>query len=197
MNKFLPIPLFPVPVWRDRLPDFYSHKEQMVTASIKYRNENPGDAMSNLNGYQSPKLLHSVPEFKYLFDYVTTRIRAAAESIGLRTNIAISEAWVNFNDKRECMNFQHIHGGVLSGIFYLSVPAGSGKLNLVNPGMNTMWEGLGICNERNQFTSEALTVPPEEGMLVIWPSYLPHAVGTNSHDLTRISIAFNTTIVEN
>ena len=194
-NNFNPMPLFTVPVWRDRLPSFPIHKRRLIEAAEEYRDKNPGDTISNLNGYQSPKMLHSMPEFSHLFDYILKRVNQAAERIGLNGKLGISEAWVNFNDRRECMNFQHTHGGVLSGIFYLSAPAGSGRLHLVNPGINSMWEGISICAEQNQYTSQVFGVTPEEGLIVIWPSYLPHAVGTNAHDDVRISIAFNTTVI--
>lgn len=193
---FSPTSLFTIPAWFDKLPEFSVYKKQMIDAAYMYRAHNPSDSMSNMNGYQSPKLLHSIPEFNFLFTYLTQRVREAAVSTGLTSNIGISEAWVNFNDSRECMNFQHTHGGVISGIFYLSVPAGSGSLNLVNPGINPMWEGFALRSTPNHYTSEVVTVRPTEGMIVMWPSFLPHAVGTNSHDDARISIAFNTTIVE-
>jgi ectoine hydroxylase-related dioxygenase (phytanoyl-CoA dioxygenase family) len=36
-----------------------------------------------------------------------------------------------------------------------------------------------------------LKIEPEEGSLIIFPSYLPHSVEPNKHDEERISISFN------
>ncbi|NBW70846.1 MAG: hypothetical protein EBR32_05505, partial [Bacteroidetes bacterium] len=36
-----------------------------------------------------------------------------------------------------------------------------------------------------------IKIEPEEGSIVIFPSYLPHLVEPNNHDDERISISFN------
>lgn len=186
------ISLFSVPVWKNTLPDFQSLKDPLLCAVRTYKKDNPsGDNKSNLWGYQSPKTLHSISEMRPLFDYVYSVALSAAESIGLRNDIAIMEAWANFNVNRQSMNHQHTHGGVFSGIFYLNVPDDSGTLALVNPAMNPMWEGLGLVKHPSQYTSESVIIHPVEGEVILWPSYLPHSVGTNNHDDERISVAFN------
>ena len=186
-----PISLFSVPVWKSSLPDFKNLKELFLTAVTNYKNNNPSEQKSNVWGYQSPKEIHSVAELSPLFDYVSRMASGCANSIKIRPDIAITEAWVNFNSSRQCMNNQHIHGGVFSGIFYLNVPPESGKLVLANPAINHMWQGLGMVIEPSQYTSETIIISPIEGDIIMWPSYLPHSVGTNNHDSDRISIAFN------
>jgi ectoine hydroxylase-related dioxygenase (phytanoyl-CoA dioxygenase family) len=54
-----------------------------------------------------------------------------------------------------------------------------------------MWQGCTLVKEQNQFTVEAIRLEPTEGQILLWPSYLYHAVTTNNHDLPRISLAFN------
>ena len=184
--------LFSVPIWKDTLPNFSNLKETFINAVMEFEADNPtGDHKSNQWGYQSPKDLHKLPELAPLFSYVTRMAYNAADSIKLRKNFAIMESWVNINRSRQCMNHQHTHGGVFSGIFYLKVPEGSGQLFLVNPAINSMWQGISLIETPTQYTSESIFVNPKEGSIIIWPSYLPHAVGTNNHDAERISIAFN------
>jgi uncharacterized protein (TIGR02466 family) len=89
------------------------------------------------------------------------------------------------------MNSEHVHGEVLSGVFYLKVPQGSGKFVLSNPGLNRLWGGISLVKEKNQFTGEMMRIEPEEGSIILFPSYIPHSVETNSHDDERISISFN------
>ena len=36
-----------------------------------------------------------------------------------------------------------------------------------------------------------MRIEPEEGSIILFPSYIPHSVETNSHDDERISISFN------
>lgn len=195
--KLLPVPLFTVPVWNEDMPNFQVYRSRFIEEVKQCRLRDPvGVLKSNLHGWQSLPTVHSLPTLSPLFDFILNRARLASESIGLGTNIGISEAWININDTPACLNFQHIHAGVLSGIFYLVAPQDSGKLNLINPAVNPLWDGLGIVKERNQFTSEVLGITPTEGTLIMWPSYVPHAVGSNLHNQSRISIAFNTTIIE-
>jgi len=47
-------------------------------------------------------------------------------------------------------------------------------------------------NIYNKMTEQ---IEPKEGWLFIWPSYLPHSVMPNNHDLTRISVSFNVDVV--
>jgi uncharacterized protein (TIGR02466 family) len=106
-------------------------------------------------------------------------------------DIALTEAWLNVNDSRQCMNREHVHGDVFSGVFYLHVPEKSGKLILQNHGINKMWDGCKLAQQKNQFTGESISVEPVEGNILLFPSYLPHSVETNNHDEERISISFN------
>ena len=48
-----------------------------------------------------------------------------------------------------------------------------------------------IINEYNKFTSADISVEPELGKLIIFPSWLVHYVQNNLDDSDRISIAFN------
>ena len=89
------------------------------------------------------------------------------------------------------MNSEHVHGEILSGVFYLKAPPESGKLVLSNPGLNRLWGGISLVKEKNQFTGEMMRIEPEEGSILLFPSYIPHSVETNHHDDERISISFN------
>ena len=106
-------------------------------------------------------------------------------------DVAMTSAWLNVNDSRQCMNAEHVHGDVFSGVFYLSAPQESGKLCVVNPGLNRMWAGIPLVSQKNQFTGEKIKLEPEDGNIILFPSFLPHSVETNNHDEERISISFN------
>jgi uncharacterized protein (TIGR02466 family) len=106
-------------------------------------------------------------------------------------DVYVTTAWSNFNDNRSCMNVEHVHGETFSGCFYLQIPPQSGKLVILNEGINRMWQGCGLTKEKNGYTVETIHLQPREGQILLWPSYIPHSVTTNSHDLERISVAFN------
>jgi len=191
-----PSSLFTVPIWDDVYPEYALEKDDLVTKMKNYVSKNPQLTRSNVAGKHSSTLVHQQPEFKKLFDYITLQVNQAAESIGMRGVLTIMESWININDTQGAFNLQHIHGGVLSGTFYVQVPTGSGQLYLTNPAPIHLWEGFNVCPERNHFFSETIEVNPIEGTVLIWPSYLPHTVGPNKDNVERISVAFNTTILK-
>jgi uncharacterized protein (TIGR02466 family) len=182
-----------VPIWQSELPNFKNHQKPFIDLLYKLRNDMPnGVQISNVNGYHSPSILQNVPELGPLFDYIGQMTRQACVDMNfVDCDVYITTAWSNFNDNRSCMNVDHVHGETFSGCFYLQIPKDSGKLVISNPGINRMWQGCTLVKEQNQFTVEAIRLEPTEGQILLWPSYLYHAVTTNNHDLPRISLAFN------
>lgn len=186
--------IYSVPLWESEYPNFEGHKNEFLKAAKKYQEENPTKEVprSNIFGYQSPDTLHRVPEFFPLFEYICQMgFKAIADLDFIDCDIALTSAWMNVNDSRQCMNDEHVHGDVFSGVFYLKAPEESGKLVLQNPAINKLWQGCYLTAQKNQFTGEKISIEPVEGNILLFPSYLPHSVETNNHDDERISISFN------
>ena len=188
------MPIYSVPLWQSEYPDFEEHKEIFLNVIKTYKEQNltKETPRSNIAGYQSPSTLHHVPELAPIFEHICQMaFRAVADLDFVDCDIALTEAWLNINDSRQCMNVEHVHGDVFSGVFYLKVPEGSGKLGISNPGINRMWSGCNLASQKNQFTGEHIRIDPVEGNIILFPSYIPHFVETNNHDDERISISFN------
>jgi uncharacterized protein (TIGR02466 family) len=186
------MPIYSTPLWQSDYPEFEEHKDIFLKSVREYRDQNPSIQRSNISGYHSPETLQTVPELRPLFEYICKiAFKACADLDFIDCDIAITSAWLNINNSRQCMNSEHIHGEVFSGVFYLSAPEESGKLVIQNPGMNRMWKGSFLTSEKNRFTGECIRIDPVEGNIILFPSYIPHSVETNNHDEERISISFN------
>lgn len=186
------IPIYSVPLWQSEYPEFEEHKELFLNVIRTYKEENLPIQRSNVAGYHSPETLHGVSELRPLFEYICQLgFKAIADLDFIDCDIALTSAWLNINDSRQCMNSEHVHGDVFSGVFYLYAPDGSGKLVLQNPAINHMWDGCQLTSQKNQFTGQSIKIDPVEGNILLFPSYLPHSVETNNHDKERISISFN------
>jgi len=188
------MPIYSVPLWNSEYPEFEEHKEIFLNAIRNYKDQNPTKETprSNITGYQSPDTLHGLPELGPLFEYICQMgFKAVADLDFVDCDIALTSAWLNINDTRQCMNSEHVHSDVFSGVFYLQAPDESGKLVLQNPAINRMWNGCALTSHKNQFTGETIRIEPVEGNILLFPSYLPHSVETNNHDEERISISFN------
>ena len=186
------MPIYSVPLWQSEYPEFDEHKEIFLNAVRTYKDQNPSVQKSNIAGYHSPETFQGVEELRPLFEYLCQLgFKAVGDLDFVDCDIALTSAWLNVNDTRQCMNGEHVHGDVFSGVFYLQAPEESGKLVLQNPAINRMWNGCALTAQKNQFTGESIRIEPVEGNIILFPSYLPHSVETNNHDEERISISFN------
>ena len=186
------IPAFSTPIWQSEYPDFEEHKELFLKSIREYKEKNPSVQKTNIKGYQSQGTLHLVDELRPLFNHICGLIfKCTSDLEFIECDAAITSAWLNVNDSRECMNHEHIHGDIFSGVFYLKVPDGSGKLSFTNIGLNKMWKGCDLVERKSQYTADFIKIDPVEGNIFMFPSYLPHSVEMNDHEDERISISFN------
>lgn len=184
--------IYSVPMWQSEYPNFEEKKSLFLESVYKYKDQNNSIQKTNIFGYTSPETLQSVQELYPLFQYICDSTQKACFDLDFeQCDLAITSAWLNINDSRQCMNTEHVHHEVFSGVFYLKAPKGSGKLVIKNPYVNGMWLGSRFLSKKNQFTGESIRIEPKEGSIIIFPSYLPHSVETNDHDDERISISFN------
>lgn len=186
--------LFSVPIWQSEYPEFKEHKETFLSIVKEYKEKNPTKETprSNVAGYQSPNTLQNVAELSPLFEYICQMgFKACSDLAFVECDIAMTSAWLNINDSRQCMNSEHVHGQVFSGVFYLQAPEESGNLCIKNLATNSIWTGHDLRYQKNEYTAESIKLEPIEGNVILFPSYVPHSVETNNHDEERISIAFN------
>lgn len=194
-------PLFSVPFWQDSYPEFNRDKKEFLDFVHSFRKQNPnGDAMSNLNGYQSNKSIESIKSIQNnlrpVFDHVYWMTLNACKDLDfVDCNVFFGSTWININDNRSCSNLEHTHPEcTFSGVFYLKVPENSGYFYVKNTSINDFWGGLSLNKRNNPFNSPRIGMKPSEGDIFLFPSYLPHSVSSNLHDDERISISFNITV---
>ena len=91
--------------------------------------------------------------------------------------------WTNVNEVGS-KNVLHTHtSDAWAGIYYLQVE-GTGNLVFTNPA-NLLLQ----CNPKSPYTRKT-GIQPEDGMLVIWPGWVPHEVLENKSNKQRINIAW-------
>ncbi|HEX6217651.1 MAG TPA: 2OG-Fe(II) oxygenase family protein [Sphingomicrobium sp.] len=96
----------------------------------------------------------------------------------------LDSLWVNLL-KASGHHSGHIHPNCLiSGTFYVAVPAGSGAIRFEDPRLSMMMAAPPRA-------SSFLTVQPRPGLLLLWESWLRHEVLPGAGRGDRMSISFN------
>ena len=139
--------------------------------------------------------LNTLKDFEYLTQWIEEKAFEFGKHVfSFKKILPIKNMWGTVNTKTSHWNMVHTHPeSVLSGVFWLSAPEGSGSFVLLNPTQIDWWtERLNAHNIIvNSHSVSSLEVKPLEGGLLIFPSYVPHMVIPNTTFIKRISISFN------
>jgi uncharacterized protein (TIGR02466 family) len=158
-----------------------------------------GRVVSNGGGWQSENLALATPELAELFAEVQKRLDQVHKAFDLNPSMrqAITEAWVNINQKGH-FNYSHDHpGSLFSCVYYVKGGPDKGELEFKTPIVpHTYTISDEMVGGFNSFTGHAMLIPPITGDLLIFPAWLLHRVNMSRSDEDRISIAFNSKIAK-
>jgi uncharacterized protein (TIGR02466 family) len=94
------------------------------------------------------------------------------------------DSWTNVNQPGS-VNKLHTHEKWnYSAVYYLQ-GTGTGSLNFLNPANTLM-----TCNVLSPFMN-TFSFDPQDGDLIVWPSWMPHEVEVNKSTRNRINIVYN------
>lgn len=137
--------------------------------------------------------IHLLPEMKELVDLVMKESKEILDLYKIkRDSHSITCMWANITQPN---NWHHMHihpNSLFSGILYIKTPENCGATIFQDPRMaSRMIEPS--YTEINTFNSAEFSVPPRKGVMLMWPSYISHAVqyGTAKEDEDRIVVSFN------
>lgn len=182
--------LFPTRIWQARLDVLQPHFAQWTGWVLALRAATPASAgRTNRNGWNSNEMdVLEGPVWAPLRQVIHSACAAALGEMGRSGQSFQLQSWVNLHD-RGGFNFLHMHeGSLLSGSFYLKVPAGSGALTFRDPRPGVL-HGLIKGPVSNGHANVHLT--PSAGLLVLFPCWMEHYVEPHEGDEARICIAFN------
>ena len=146
---------------------------------------------SNLGGWQSPQLTQADIENTPLEVIVKTILEVFGQvNNAFPTNSVnvISNMWLNVNKKGNS-NCRHTHGrSTWSGTFYISTPKDCGNFVAERAdNADLVWN----MDNKSEFTTVSNQIEPKEGLLIFFPSWMPHLVLPSNSDKPRISLSFN------
>ncbi len=159
-----------------------------------------GQAWSKAHGYRgytSYASLNDLPQrdpvFADLVKLLNAHVRNFAEAshLDLGRKLKLDSLWVNLL-KPGGTHSGHIHPhSVVSGTFYVAVPAGSGGLKLEDPRLPMMMAAPPRTADAPEDSRSFVYVDPAPGTVLLWESWLRHEVTPSTAKGERISVSFN------
>jgi len=146
-------------------------------------------------GYTSYASLNDLttrdPIFADLARLLSRHAAIFARDLGWEVRPKLDSLWANLL-KGGGQHSGHIHPhSILSGTFYVEVPAGSGAIRFEDPRLGLMMAAPTRRGDASEDLRPFVTVAPRPGLLLLWESWLRHEVLAGSGKGERLSVSFN------
>jgi uncharacterized protein (TIGR02466 family) len=179
--------VFPTFVWKTQLDQAaYEPINQTIRAELT---QWPGTGAGG--AWQSGRGLHKLDALHALVACIDTGVHGVIDFLKIGSSeFEITGCWANALEPG-AGHAMHSHpNNFLSGVYYVQVQPGADSINFHDPRPQT-----GIIRppvtELTAYNTDQVVVPVAEGMLLLFPAWLPHSVSANGSDRRRISISFN------
>lgn len=195
--------IFPKPLWMSEIEiDIDSAQKECYL--IKEQLNSINKSNRGVNSFHSPNIkdLSDQPIILKLMKSISKCVNTIHKQ-NRQGSVFLNNFWININGNGSS-NIIHTHSGSsYSGVYYIKIPiqkelAGGITFYRESYERHIMNESYtGVFKEdstRNPYEHSKLTFKPEEKKLIIFPSYLPHAVEMNNTNDDRISLSFNFSI---
>jgi uncharacterized protein (TIGR02466 family) len=178
-------------------------KNKFVDYCKKKQKEDPnGRNYSNSLGWQSNDISSEEIANSWVCEYLKENVEQSLHTqFNMKdgTNFSIDNFWINISHKY-ASNDYHIHNNCdYSGCLYIQSDSNSGAIKL-NPNINNNTDWMNFLKDeyKNMYhIHPSVEFNPQEGVILLFPSYLMHKVNNNFSNKERISIAFNIKFFKN
>tara|TARA_Y100000590_G_scaffold459425_1_gene616422 strand:+ start:667 stop:1275 length:609 start_codon:yes stop_codon:yes gene_type:complete len=186
--------IFPTPVWASLIKNHHQVNEKMFNYIKKLESINPqGIKKSNILGWHSENFDLNEKEPKFFLDSIYNYLNKAINDMGWdnqKNKIKVTAMWSIIN-KKNASNSRHIHSNnFISGAYYIKAPRNCGDILFHDP-RDAKVIRKPITSNANKLNAEVVNISPQEGLLILFPSYLFHSVNENNSGEERIVISFN------
>lgn len=197
--------LFSAPLLQLQVANSESLNQGLRQVILQKRESIPSERMSNAGGWQSPKdLQHSDnPFIRELLKRIDLAVyMISSQCLGEETVRSLDKwklrVWANVNESGD-YNTIHCHaGGVWSGVYYVDKGASdpdrpfSGILSFKSPTMAALaTNNLNVPEALRRLFPQEYLIHPENGLMLIFPSWLDHQVYPYFGTEPRISISWD------
>lgn len=132
--------------------------------------------------------LHNMVEtYSQILNHASSYLQGTGQEI-VEDSLQINASWFNKFHKDQTIGF-HEHGyqpNVISGVYYHKHCKGAGDIQFRSPNPYAV-----SFPHQTQNYANIVNISVEEGMILLFPSWLLHKVMPNKTNETRVSLAFN------
>ena len=190
------IPLFPTTVVKVSLGRYFTKKEhQFFTSHIPMWKDEQGGMFNHQSKdrYLFDSHVDILGDIKKDCEHFLKQYMEEIEGVNTNlTGIRITQSWLNKNKPSE-QHYPHSHSNsYLSGVLYLKCLPND-CINFNNR-MRGLYNNIEFPTPKyTGWNANIVKVDVEEGILILFPSYMLHYVDVNdTEDKERMSLAFNT-----
>ena len=199
MKNYQIYKLFPTPIFHFKLQNYQELNIELENYILNLKKKDKdGQKKSNYGGWHSPFFDQKNDNASKKFDVIIQNFlkKIFTDEMGWKYNpdkAKIISMWSIIN-KKGSFNIQHNHpNAYLSASYYVKVPKNSGNIKFFDPKEQKNIRYPKIKNYTD-ISAVIAEITPEEGDLLIFPSYLYHSVGENLSENDRIIVSFNVDI---
>jgi len=187
------VQLFPTCVWIHRLANAAELNRSVLATLEEIRQVEPSRGKAE-GAWQSAGDLHRRPPFAPLAQAMVTAAGRVVNFLQWQCEgIEITNLWANMNFTRHA-HHQHAHpNNHISGVYYAKAPERCGDILFYDPRPQAHLMEPAV-KTYTPITSAQHRFQPEEGMMLLFPSWLEHSVEPNLSGDARVSMAFNVTL---
>ena len=145
--------------------------------------------------YSSASRLHRMsPTFAQLQKRIDVHVRGFARALDFDLTgrkLEMTDCWVNVMS-RHVVHGLHLHPlASISGTYYVRTPRGCSGLKFEDPRLDRYMAAPPRRTRARRDNQVWVTIPAEQGNLVLFESWLRHEVAPNPTEAERISVSFN------
>jgi uncharacterized protein (TIGR02466 family) len=156
------------------------------------RDENLLDSERGFDIINAPQLKNLKQNIKAAVDYYTYELLDVDPAV----EFEFSTSWINRIEPGEKIDLHDHANAIISGVYYIEVNNNSAPITFVKNKQHlnlfpASAKPLTTGKNWNQYNSDSITLQPQNGNILIFPSHLEHRVEQSSDTNYRYGLAFN------
>jgi uncharacterized protein (TIGR02466 family) len=183
--------MFPTFVWRAELrPEVFQPINDSILQTLGELGAPLADLMPG-ESWQSGHGLHELDSLRAVADCIGRSADSVLEYLKVgHGSLDITGCWANVNAPGAGHRVHNHPNNYLSGVYYVRTQPGANTINFLDPRPQTAIIRPPIT-ELTAENTEQVVVDVADGLMLMFPAWLPHSVDPNRSDRTRISLGFN------